>query len=166
MWSRFLVRTDGRTNQGVPRGPRGPKNEYSSKLFVQRLFEKIPIGGSITWYNCTVLSASRFIAGMLKFIWGNIFTWLPYSVSDNESSGHSTTPAVKMSVPQNSPFSVYLRKVPIGSSVTWYNCNLQLPNSCSGNGETLRWPVRDWKQPTLWNDQNQRQKSKVDPKMR
>ena len=127
-----------------------------------------------------VLSASRFTAGMLKFAWRNIYLTSPSSscLIHNELSWSgqvTTTPALKMSVPQKCPFSVYLRKVPIGGTITWWtetqavvcvllhHCKL-LQWHCNAlrTWWHLRWPVGDWskslKRPTLWNDQHQRQK--------
>ena len=50
-----------------------------------------------------------------------------------------------MSVPQNCPFSVYLRKVLIGGSITWWNCNSKLSSVISGTGNLEG--RRDWPSP-------------------
>ena len=80
-----------------------------------------------------------FTAGMLKFAWRNIYLTSPSSscLIHNELSWSgqvTTTPALKMSVHQKCPFSVYLRKVPIGGTITWWNWNprLLLRESCGG----------------------------------
>ena len=44
------------------------KNELTSKLSVQRLFKKIPIGGSVTWWNCNLRLLSVFLLHHSKLL--------------------------------------------------------------------------------------------------
>ena len=99
-------------------------------------------------HQCIILSPS--------FCWGDILSGKYSSLNPSFDSYHlifeapwssqvilPSLLAVKMSVPQNSLFSVFFEKILIGGSVTWWNCSTScrlsfsftIPNSCRSNSE-------------------------------